>query len=157
MKGSLTDLVVGVGSSHGDDAAGFRLVDLIQAASLPGVRCLQVQEPLDIASCIGRCRRLCVIDACHSAQPLGTLTRLEWPVSRRQWPSHASTHALGLIDALQLAQNLGKLPKQTVLYGIEIGDAPPAAELSAALAARLPQIAKQIMDDMKVKCAEELD
>lgn len=57
---------------------------------------------------------------------------------------------MGLLDALQLAENLGTLPSLAVLYGIEVGAAPSLAhELSSRLSQHVPQAAEFILKDIK--------
>jgi hypothetical protein len=61
---------------------------------------------------------LWVIDACCSGQPLGAVMRLEWPIESSDWPWRTSTHAIGLVDALQLAAGARLCIKRARLMGV---------------------------------------
>lgn len=144
------NLVAGIGSPHGDDAVGFLVTEHIRSAGIRGLRCLLARHPIQLVTALNGCQRLWVIDACCSNQAMGTITRLEWPVEHSAWPTRSSTHAMGLLDALHLAENLGTLPAITLLYGVEVGEAPSLRnELSSGLSQSATQVAKLVLEDIK--------
>ena len=76
------------------------------------------------------CGRLIVIDACHGSGPVGTISRFRWPDARIRRHHDRSTHEIGLCSALELAKQLGRLPPEVVVFGIEIGDDEPVGGVS---------------------------
>ena len=144
MEETLTNLVVGVGSPHGDDAIGFHIVQRLEELKIPGVCCVTAKEPLQILTNLEGPQRLWVVEASRGGKPAGTLTRFEWPMDLGE-VQLASTHAVGLIDALRLAENLGRLPAHSVVYGVEIGNETlPITGLSTTMSRVVPTVADAI-------------
>jgi hydrogenase maturation protease len=139
--------VIGVGRhERGDDAAGRLVARRLRERLGPDA---DVQEceggAAELMDAWRGARQVVVVDAaCSGARP-GTLHRFDGadgppPAIFRA----ASTHALGVAEAVALARALGELPAALVVYGIEGArfepGAPPSPEVAAAveaLAARL--------------------
>ena len=60
----------------------------------------------------------------------------------------ASTHGLGLAEALELGRALGRLPARVVVVGIEAGDDGHGAVLSRPVAAALDRAADRVLDEL---------
>ena len=128
-------LVAGLGKElRGDDAAGLLTARALRALRPTGV---DVEEYGDdsttLAEAMAHHAHVIVVDAVASSAPAGTVQPLspERVVTR----SDASTHGLGLRDALGLARALGGEPTVHV-FGIAgcsfgLGD-PPSAEVVRA-------------------------
>ena len=56
----------------------------------------------------------------------------------------ASTHHLGIAEAVELARVLGRLPARTVLYAIEGTRFEAGGELTAEVSAALPRVAAAV-------------
>ena len=123
--------VFGIGSSHGADQVAWRVLDYLRADPLRAnaYRIHRLQSPADLlgyASSIGSHEHAAspwiLVDACIG-QSDGNVHCWRWPAV----PESAievgcvSSHALGLIDALRLGQELGVLPELVWIYGIEVG------------------------------------
>jgi hydrogenase maturation protease len=126
--------VVGVGNEwRGDDAAGIEVARRLRAA-LPDVRVLEVGgDPAALLDAWEGGGEVVVVDAIRSGATPGTIHRLDasaLPPGLRS----ASTHALGLADAVELARALDRLPARLDLYGIEAGGLEPGAGLSPPVA-----------------------
>ena len=113
-------VVAGFGSPHGDDQAGWKVIArLARQPELPA-RIVPIQEGTQLVDELEGCRKLIVIDACRSSGPVGTISRFRWPDPRiRQHHDH-STHEIGLCNALELAEQLGRIPPHVEVFGIEI-------------------------------------
>jgi hydrogenase maturation protease len=115
------DLVVGVGTDRGDDAAGLTVVRRLRASGHPVTlaelagdltRLIDLWQPTD---------RVAVVDAVRSGAPAGTVQVLDaaaGPLPAGAVPA-GSTHGLGLDTAIELARGLGRLPARLIVYGIE--------------------------------------
>lgn len=117
---SATTRVIGLGSPHGDDQAGWRLVEMLKRRVELEVAIRAVGDPTDLLDCLEGCRCLVIVDACHTGAPAGTITRLQWPDPRILQQHRHLTHRVGVPSVLGLAQQLHRLPKHVVLLGVEV-------------------------------------
>ena len=62
-----------------------------------------------------------VIDAAAPAGRPGTIRSFAWPCPELAAVLPWSTHGLGLVEALQLAESLGRIPRKVFIYTIEAG------------------------------------
>jgi hydrogenase maturation protease len=141
--------VIGVGSPHGGDSIGWRVLERLRdmartadwkdqvrlsVLDRPGVRL--VEHWRDAESVI-------VVDAMVSGARPGSVRRLEGAELRAldaQW----SSHGLGVADAVALAAALGSLPPRLVVFGSELPPeaTPTGAAVSAAAHAVVQEVAK---------------
>jgi hydrogenase maturation protease len=140
--------VAGFGSPHGDDQAGWQVVALLEHERDLAARFVKIIEGTQLIDKLDGCRRLIVVDACRGAPRPGAITRLEWPDPRvRQYHNH-STHGVGLCNALELLQRLGRMPPIVKIYGIEIGSYRPLDEISAEVAVAVAELADIISAEL---------
>jgi hydrogenase maturation protease len=117
-------LVIGIGNEwRSDDAAGLvvaqRLGELdptLRVAAHGG-------EPVDLIHHWMDEDEVILVDAVDSGAPPGTIHRIDAAGGPRvrTVPSHGSTHALGVAEAIALGRALGHLPGRLLLFGIEGG------------------------------------
>lgn len=111
--------VIGIGSHHGDDRAGWVVAErLRRRASLPA-QVVALRDAASVLDHLDGCDRLIVVDACVSGDTPGTVRRLEWPDATFRGRGGMSTHGLALSDVLQLAERLARLPREVVLFVVE--------------------------------------
>jgi hydrogenase maturation protease len=144
--------VIGVGSPHGDDAVGLVAVRLLRAAASDGsIEFHAVDSGQRLLDFLDGQGSLILIDALRRESAIaGTIQRLTWPDERIEALHPGSTHALGVPQALQLAEALGQLPKQMVIFAIEIGASVPGEQLSPAVAAALPELVNRVRAEIAV-------
>jgi hydrogenase maturation protease len=147
--------IIGLGNGfRGDDAIGNVVArelhhyenptTSIIEGGLAGVHLIQEMEGTDT---------LILIDAVSSQSPPGTIHRLRLPqdlgkIRLLAWnPSGASTHDVGLGEALTLAETLGVLPPHMVIYGIEIGTIQTGAPLSPPVAQAIQTVVNRIVTE----------
>jgi hydrogenase maturation protease len=99
-----------------------------------------------------------LVDAVVSGGKPGTIYRFD---GAHRLPARffraASSHVLGLAEALELARALDRLPERIMVVGIEAGDVSLGQGLSDAAAAALPRAADmvvQMLDDLHVAAFE---
>jgi hydrogenase maturation protease len=141
-------IVIGVGNRwRGDDGAGLAVADrLREGPGLPGVRVVDHEgEPLTLLDAWSPASTAIVIDAMRSGAPPGRVHRLvpltdDLPVDG--WGR--STHAFGVVEAIELARVLDRLPARLEVYGIQgarftagAGLTPPVAHAVDAVTAEL--------------------
>jgi hydrogenase maturation protease len=112
-------VVAGFGSPHGDDRAGWELVGRLARRPDVTARLISVREGTQLLNELDGCGWLIVVDACFGSGPPGTISRFEWPDPRIRRHHDRSTHQIGLTNALDFAQQLGQLPAQVVVFGVE--------------------------------------
>lgn len=115
-------LVIGIGNPlRGDDGLGHRLTERLKSIA---------PDELDIKSIAGGALELMdawrdadevvVVDATSSGAAPGTIRRFD--AARENVPAcleRASTHGFSLPEAIELARNIGELPRELIVYGIE--------------------------------------
>ena len=90
-----------------------------------------------------------LVDAVSSGAEVGTVHRLD--ASESELPTElfrASTHHVGLAEAVELARALGRLPAQTVVYGIEGASFRVGEELTPAVAAAIEPVAEAVRKEV---------
>ncbi|KTD14105.1 hydrogenase maturation protease [Legionella israelensis] len=149
--------VLGIGSPFGDDQVGWHVVNLLKqqigpdsgqllitACDRPGTRILELMRSAD---------KVFLIDAVMTGAPAGTLHYLknEEIIS---FTNGLSTHGIGIIDAIEIGKALNELPKQIILYGIEIENVSKDFKLSKTLRRSIEEtvdgLVKEIHDLLKI-------
>jgi len=140
--------VLGIGSRHGDDQAAGRLVEQLKNRAETGSEFLALSNPSQLLDHVDGCDRLIVVDSCASGASPGTVTRLVWPDSRIKARHSHSTHGIGVAEMLTLADQLGRLPNEVVIFGIEPRDCQPGLPLSPAV--------QECVDDLERELLREI-
>lgn len=140
-------LIVGFGSYQADDQIGWQIVDqLKQMDTFPNdVSFLKVGGNAMVwLSQVEPDMQLIFIDAVRSDKPVGSIHRMalgtDLPISLSAY----SSHGLGLLESLKLAQSLKLLNKPSMFYGVEIGEDGPFDLISHDVAAAIPEVIEQI-------------
>jgi hydrogenase maturation protease len=138
-------IVIGFGSNHGDDAAGWDVV-----SRLDGVDARCVSDASILADLPRECEKLILVDACRGTGVHGTIHRFEWPELPAEIGPLTSTHGWGLASGLQLADCLRRLPNRVVIFAVEAGPAepgsPPNPEVAAAVPRLIELVRREIMN-----------
>jgi hydrogenase maturation protease len=142
-------MVFGIGRPHGDDYVGCLVVELLHARGIADA--VAVSNPSDLFRYFPDCRLAIVVDGCVSGRRVGSILRLDWPQERPDWGRRESTHGIGVGDALSLAESLGVLPREVILYGIEIRSAKPSSPVCAAVREAAGQVAGRIERELEVR------
>jgi hydrogenase maturation protease len=137
-------MVAGIGSPHGQDLAGWLVIDSLEK-DLQGypssiMLCVKLQTPMDLLDRVPLgsdtgCNEepiWILIDACVGIDP-GAVHRWTWPEIPNEPATRSSTHALGLIDTIRLAESLGILAKQIWIYGVSTEDLQASVDRCAEL------------------------
>jgi hydrogenase maturation protease len=132
----MTACVIGVGNElRGDDAVGLVVARRLRA-DVPDVAVVECEgEPVALLDAWRGYDRAFVVDATQTGGAPGTVCRIaahEGPLPAEL--RRPSTHLLGVADAVELARTLGRLPRETVVYGVEGESFAAGAELSPRVA-----------------------
>ena len=135
-------MVIGVGNpTRGDDGAGLevarRVVSVEAHQALQGsYELMDVWEGAD---------EVIVVDAARSGAPPGTVHRFD--AHDERLPSGllaTSTHSVGVVETIEMARLLGRLPERVVVYGIEVSSLGPEVGLSARVEQAVSELVKEI-------------
>jgi hydrogenase maturation protease len=152
-------LVVGVGNDdRGDDGLGplaARLLGDRLAGGRPDGPPPNLEvvdwtgDPLGLLDRWDGVDRLVLIDAVVSGAPPGTTRRFgpDAPFART---SEASTHGLGLAEALALGRALGRLPERIEVWGIEGVEFAAGAPLTPAVAEAVLALVARLGEELGV-------
>jgi hydrogenase maturation protease len=144
-------VVVGVGNAYrGDDAVGLTVAEVLRERAELDVRVrVCEQEPTRLIDAWEGADVAFVVDAVASGAEVGRVHRFDaaTPLPARVFGS-ASTHALGVADAVELARTLGRLPERTIVYGIEGASFGAGADVTPEVAAAATQVAQTILEEV---------
>jgi hydrogenase maturation protease len=107
-----------------------------------------LSEPIEILDHLADCQLLLVIDACHTGAAPGSIFRFEWPKACFGFGRANSTHRLGLTASLELAAALGQLPKQVILFAVEIHNADPGGALTPAVQTAVAELSRKVLAEV---------
>lgn len=141
-------LIIGLGNpDRGDDAAGILVARLLSERGIEAIQhrgaILDLLDMWETASCT------VIVDAVVSSGVPGTVHIWDVLVDElRETMFCSSTHAFGLVDAIELARALNRLPRRLTIYGIEaaqfVAGAPPSVEVLAGVERAVEQIVSRL-------------
>ena len=141
--------LIGVGNRYRrDDGVGPRVVAEIDRQHLPGVTCTVAGgEPTELIEAWRGAQLAIVVDAvvCDPSTP-GWIHR----TSGESWrhSSAASTHGLGVPEALRLAAALHQTPGRLVIFAVQAADVSLGVGLSPAVAAAVPALTSAVLAEL---------
>jgi len=144
-------VVIGVGNPfRRDDGVGPALVAAARPRLPPEVDVVEVDgEATALLDAWAGAEVAVVVDTVTTGARAGTVHRLEVGRDPLGSPSRfATTHALGVGEAVRLGAALGRLPRRIVIVGIEPGDLAHGPGLSDAVAAAVPAAAHRLVDEV---------
>jgi hydrogenase maturation protease len=143
MCAVIHQLVVGLGSPHGDDSVAWQVVDAL-ASSRSEWLARKASSAVDLFDWLEGVARLIIVDGCHGAGPPGTITRWRWPAVPLAALRGTGSHDVGLAEVLQTATRLGTLPAQVDIIGIEVGSCRSGEELSSVAATSVDTLVAEL-------------
>jgi len=146
-------LAVGIGSPHGDDQIGWVVMRELALAQSGDVAVKIACQPAELLDWLQDIDQLIICDACRAGSATGEIHRWQWPTDSIATCKHAGSHDLSLPFVLSLADRLGKLPQQVIVWGIELGDASPGAQLSSVVRSAIPKLVQLVIEDLLIPCS----
>lgn len=147
-------MLIGVGSDfRGDDAVGLVVARAVRERAPRGVTVHESRgDGTALLDLWAGAARVVVVDAMRSGTPAGTVVRFDG-LDEGRWPSGspgalASSHAFGVLEAIELGRRLGLLPPSLVVYGIEGASFEIGAPLSPEVVSALPSVVDRIVAEM---------
>jgi hydrogenase maturation protease len=146
-------LVIGVGSPHGDDAVGWRVVEQLAAFVPSTVQAIAVREPTQLLPHLVHAERVWIVDGSRGGGRTGAITRIEWNAGCLLGDSRASSHGYGVDNVLRLSSALGYLARSVVIYAIELSETQPATPLTSEVAAAVTEVTQRILAEISTSGA----
>jgi hydrogenase maturation protease len=150
-------VVIGVGNSlRGDDGAGIAVAERLRELLPDGVSVrVCEEEPTRLIDAFEDAELAIVVDAVSTGSPAGTVHRFDAslaPIPSKELRS--STHALGIGETVELARALGRLPRRTVVFGIEGADFGAGARLTTAASEGVARASASVLEEV-ARCTNE--
>jgi hydrogenase maturation protease len=145
-------VVIGVGNRMmGDDAAGPVVIDRLAGRPPESVALVEsVGDATHLLDTWRDARLAVVVDAVVSGGVPGSIHRIDgkggFPSS---WRS-ASTHLIGVVEAIDLGGAVDMLPDELVVFGIEIGKVEPGVNLSPEVDAAVDEVVEMVFAELSV-------
>ena len=155
---SCSILVIGVGNEYrSDDGLGIYVARELRLrkqscvhCALRGVTILEHSgEGISLVNAWEGYDHVFIIDAVRSGKNPGTIIVLD--VLSDRIPRHmfaASSHAFGIGEAIEMARNIGSLPKTLKLYAIEAETFEPGTGLSESVVRNVAELMHLIEQDI---------
>jgi hydrogenase maturation protease len=147
-------LIVGVGNEfRGDDGVGIYIARKLQKMKLADVLVIeQSGEGTSLLESFKDRENVIIIDASQSGAQPGTIHSFE--VSNQPLPKDMqfrsySSHAFGVVEAIELARALGQMPQKLTVYGIEAKAFDPGENLSDEVKDAAEQLIIQLLKELK--------
>lgn len=144
--------VIGVGNAwRGDDAVGLQAAQRLRKRLGPSVEVIEAEgDGLALLDLMDGVEYVILIDAVQGGGEPGTTIRLDLSAGSR-WGTAVpcSSHAIGIAVAIDLARALARLPKQIILYGIEIESVDSGAALSGSVREGLDNVVEQVYREVR--------
>ena len=171
----MTTLVVGLGSNHGDDQAGWLVTEMLKELRSDSDSFIsrRGRVPLDLLDWLDGVEILHICDACEISQvdkPSGSTRMLEYlrgqngRLADSTAPENTVTaarirtrgsHDFELPAVLQLAEQLGKLPDHVFLWAIPGSRFRPGDEISSETRLAVRIAAEQLLHAIRGNSACE--
>lgn len=136
-------LVLGLGSPHGDDRAGWLVVEQLRRSGVAAADAVALQSPDEIWQHSAADRELVLCDAAVEAGTVGSVHRWVWPGVQLPERRHGS-HDFPLQEVLSLGQTLGLCPAVVVIWTITGHQFTPHADASPAVHAAAISLATSL-------------
>lgn len=145
-------LILGVGNTlYGDDGLGVRVAERLARETLPGGVIVEIAglDGVDLVLRMEGWQRVILIDAVQMGAKPGTWRHFKpEEVKLIAEGQGFSLHESGVASALELAQALGKLPNEVIIYGVEPETLEVSEELSPSVQAAIPDLTQHILDEL---------
>ena len=159
---SLPTLVVGIGSPHGDDQAGWEVIKQLSDRLVGDFTFRKASVPHDILDWLHSELNLHIVDASLDSEPgvrrhairqqpdpsvqINQLQPLSADFAEMTFPDvrSSSSHQLDLLSVLKLASTLGKLPNQFILWTVSMGNC-----MGTGTASRVSECARRIANELQ--------
>lgn len=146
-------LVIGIGNGfRKDDGVGLEIARRIEELKLPGITVTKTTG--DLSNFINTFRdyeTLIIADSIKSSGNPGMNIRIDISDLDEDFElsPKISTHWLGILEALRLADNIGNLPEKTIIYGVEGIDFSFGVGISPGLFNTIEFVVNEVIEELR--------
>jgi hydrogenase maturation protease len=147
-------LVIGVGHpDRGDDAVGRVVAERLLQDPPPRVNVVATDgEAGKLIDLFAEADHVIVVDASLSGARPGTIHRLDAVAQSLPRPMFAmSSHAIGLVESIELARTLGMLPKRCIVLAVEGDSFDLGAGLSEPVALAVDAVIRKVAEELEAQ------
>ena len=106
-------------------------------------------DPYELLELFSGVEDAVVVDAVLSGEHVpGTVLTIQAGDAQIPTTSQASSHGMGLAEAVELARVLGRLPGRVVVVGVEAATLEPGTDMTPAVAAAVPEAATRALAEL---------
>lgn len=140
-------LIIGCGNrQRSDDGAGILVAERLRELGIEADT--RSGEAVDLIEAWKGADNVILVDAVLTGAPVGTVQAWDGEQLPASVRASASTHGLGVAEAIKLARVLDRLPTRLRVYGIEGRRFEPHAEISAEVRCAVEEVVRRIMADL---------
>jgi len=142
-------LIIGCGNrQRSDDGAGILVAERLRDLGIPAET--RRGEAADLIEAWRGTDDVIVVDAVVTGAPVGTVQAWDARQPLASARTTASTHGLGVAEAIELARVLKCLPARLRVYGIEARRFEPRAEISPEVQRAIEEVVHRIIANLSV-------
>jgi len=134
---------------RGDDAAGVLVADRLRELGIEAM--VHSGEPLALMDAWTGAEDVIIVDAVVTGAEVGTVHRWNGPQPLAAVAAPASTHGLGLAEAIRLGRQLRRLPSQLWIYGVEGNHFAIGAKMAAEVRTAVEKVVQEIVWRVRAK------
>jgi hydrogenase maturation protease len=145
-------LVLGIGNILlRDEGIGIRVIEAMRGLELPGVEFVDgATGGLDLIDVISGRRKLIVVDAARADVAPGTVFRMRPEDLAPPGEASIPQHEMGLLEVLKATAQLGALPGETIIFGVQPKELSWGLELTDEVAAVVPKVVELVAGEIAV-------
>ncbi len=153
MNNSSSTVIVGIGNDYRkDDAVGLHVARLVRDLTKGELRVVDgIADGYALMETWSDSSRVYVIDCAVSGAAPGYIYRFD--ALNENIPVNIfdgySTHSVSLVQAIELARALDRLPSSLTVFGIEGKDVSPGSDFSAEVKRAARMTAERIIEELK--------
>jgi hydrogenase maturation protease len=144
-------LFIGLGSAHGDDQAGWAVIDHLRSVCSETVRAIKVRNGSEILEAINSVESLVLIDSSAPNGAPGTLRWFSWPSLELEAQAPRNSHSIGMVEALRLAEVLGRIPRSVCIYTVEAESTELGHPMSRSVAEAAARLSSELRSDIEAR------
>ncbi len=145
-------LILGLGNPlQADDGVGCRVIEALERCELPPeVEVMDGGTPgVGLINLVEGRRRVIIVDAAEMSREAGAVVRFRpADVTLTGSAERFSLHRTAVADALALAAALNLALPEIIFYGVQPGRVGWSDELSPEVAAAIPHIVEQVLNEL---------
>jgi len=140
-------LIIGCGNrQRSDDGAGILAAERLRELGIEADT--RIGEAADLIETWAGVDDVIVVDAVLTGAPVGTVRAWDGRQPLASVSTTASTHGLGVAEAIELARVLKRLPTRLRIYGIEGRRFEPGVEISPEVQRAVEDVVRRIIADV---------